>query len=106
MGARFNGSYDGVGEMLCSAAMQAEMRRRAEKMLAAAVADAPYDPTDKDGDHYRDHFSVESGVRQGKTRRAYGRVTNDHVAALSIEFGTSDTPAHHTLTRALDAAKD
>jgi hypothetical protein len=102
----FQSSYEGIGEMLRSAEMQAEMRRRAEAMLAFAQADAPYDPTDTDGDHYRDHFSVESGIQVHKTTRAYGALVNDHPAALPIEVGTSDTPAHHTLTRALDAAGD
>lgn len=99
-------SYTGIGEMLCAPFMQAEMRRRAEKVKEYAEATAPYDPDDKDNDHYRDHFSVSSGVQEGKTRRAVGTVTNDHVAALSIEAGTKDTDAHWTLTRALDAARD
>lgn len=104
MGA-YMSDYEGVGRMLCSPELQADMRRRAETMLAAALTDAPYDANDKDGDHYRDHFSVDSGVREGKSRRAFGRLSNDHPAALPIEFGTAHTPAHHTLTRALDAAK-
>jgi hypothetical protein len=33
-------------------------------------------------------------------------VVNSDVAALQIEFGTKKTPAHYTLTRALDAAGD
>lgn len=106
MTARFKLNYSGVGEMLRSPEMQAEMLRRVKRMQAYAEATAPYDAADKDGDHYRDHFSVESGVQHHKTSRAYGRLTNDHVAAVSIEFGTSKTPAHHTMLRSIDAARD
>ena len=104
--SRFDASFEGIGEMLCSPEMQAEMRRRAEKVKAAAEAAAPFDPHSKDGTHYKDSFSVDSGVREGKTRRAFGRATNDDPAAFYIEYGTSDTPRHRTLGRALDHAKD
>jgi len=104
--SRFDADYKGIGEMLCSPEMQADMKRRAENVMAYAVATAPYDPHSKDGTHYKDSFTVDSGVREGKTRRAYGRVTNDDPAAFYIEYGTSDTPRHRTLGRALDHAKD
>lgn len=112
---KFQWSYEGGGQLLVSEGMQLEMLRRARKIRDAAVASAPYDPADKDDDHYKDHFSVDSGVTEGatlfrgravKTRRAYASVTNDHPAAVSIEFGTADTPAHHTMLRAIDAARD
>lgn len=101
----FRADYTGIGRMLVSEAMQAEMHRRASRVKEAAESAAPYDAADKDGDHYRDHFTVSSGVQEHKTRRAVGTVTNDHPAAFQIEVGTKDTPAHRTLTRALDAAK-
>jgi hypothetical protein len=103
----FTGNYAGIGEMLSSDFMQAAMLAKAEKVKAAAEAAAPFDPTDKDGDHYRDHFKdARVTVEDRRGRRAVGIVENDHVAAFQIEVGTSDTPAHHTLTRALDAAKE
>lgn len=102
--SEFKASYDGIGQMLRSTEMQADMRRRAEKIKNAATVDAPYDPASVT--HYRDAFSVESGVREGASRRAFGRVTNDDAAAFYIEYGAKTIPAHHTLTRALDAAKD
>jgi len=102
----FRASFEGIGTMLCSPEMQAEMRRRAEKVKAAAEAMAPFDPGSKDGTHYKDSFTVESGVREGKTRRAYGRVTNDDPAAFYIEWGTKDTPRFRVLGRALDHARD
>jgi len=105
--ARFDADFSGIGDMLCSPEMQADMRARAERVAARAEATAPYDADSKDGTHYRDAFSVESGVRgAGKSRRAYGEVVNSDPAAFPIEHGTSKTPKHRTLGRALDAAKD
>lgn len=104
--AGFQANYDGIGEMLCSPGMQAEMLRRARRVMEAAIADAPYDPKDRDGNHYKDGFSVDAGIQERKTRRAFGRVTNDNEAAFLVEYGSKNNPAHHTLTRALDAAKD
>jgi hypothetical protein len=103
-GAKFTPSYEGMGEFLRSAFMEAEMRARAEKIMAVAQATAPYDANDKDGDHYRDHFHITS-TREGgiKHDRAEARVVNDHVAAFQIEYGTEDTPRHRTLGRAADA---
>jgi hypothetical protein len=90
--------------VLCAPWMVAEMKRRAELVAAAAVASAP---VDEDGPHpgrYKGAFSVESGVRTGKTTRAYGRVTNDAPEARFVEFGTRNNPRHRTLGKALDAA--
>jgi hypothetical protein len=104
--ARFKLNYSGVGEMLRSPEMQAEMLRRVKRMQAYAEATAPYDAADKDGDHYRDHFLVESGVQHHKTSRAYGRLTNDSDHAVQVEFGSKNNPAHHTMLRSIDAARD
>jgi hypothetical protein len=92
--------------VLCAPFMVAEMLRRAELVKARAEATAPYDATSTDGTHYRDSFSVSAGVRVEKTRRAYGRVSNDDAAALFVEFGTEHNPRHRTLGNALDAAGD
>lgn len=97
--ATFKSSYPGVGEMLRAAFMQAEMRARAEKVKAQAEVTAPVD----DGD-FAASFVVSSGVQHHKTARAYGRVTSEDPAALWIELGTSDTPRHRTLGKALGAA--
>lgn len=96
-------------EVLCAGFMVEEMRARAEKVRERALqlAAEHYDPTDRDGDHYIDHFlPVEAGVQTRKTRRAYAAVVNDHEAADHIEFGTVDTPKQRILGRALDAAHD
>lgn len=103
----FSASYKGIGEMLCTPEMQADMKARAERVKARAEAIAPFDPKAKDGTHYRDAFDVESGITdEGKGHRAFGKVTNTDDAALWIEVGTKDTPKHRTLGKALDAAKD
>lgn len=101
-GTHFRASYSGIGKMIRSPQMQAEMRRRAERIKAAAVITAPVDTG-----QYEHSFRVTSGARGGlKKDRAYGRVTNHAPHAFYVEFGTSKTPAHHTLRRALRAARD
>lgn len=81
--------------------MKAEMVRRAEKVKAAAEADAPVYTG-----RYKDSFKIESGIRDEPTRRAYARVENDSPEAVYVEFGTKNNEAHHTLQRALEAAGD
>lgn len=104
----FNPSYKGIGELLCSPMIVKEMRRRAEKVKAAAEAIAPDAPPFGQG--YIADFEVESGIREGRTRRAFGRVKNTSPHAFYVEFGGrawggKKTPRHRTLGRALDSAK-
>jgi hypothetical protein len=104
--ARLRWDYKGGADMLTMPGMQAEMRRRAENVQAAAEASAPVyrGPT---GGRYKRSFTTTSGVRdRGRSRRAFGRVTNDAPEALYVEYGNRNTPRHRTLGRALDAAKD
>jgi hypothetical protein len=96
----FQADYKGIGEMLCAPFMVSDMHRRAELVAELARATGPR----KTGE-YVSRFKVSSGIRQGRTRRAFGRVTNDSDHAIHVEFGTEDTPAHRTLRRALSAAK-
>jgi hypothetical protein len=98
----YHHNYRAFGKLvLQSPAMVAEMRKRAERIKERAEATAPDAPPYGEGYKYR--FSVSSGIRKGKTTRAYGRVTNDDPAARFIEFGTEDTPRHRTLGKAMDA---
>lgn len=100
---RFEPNYDGIHAMLNDPFMVAEMRARAERGKAFAEATAPFDPKSKDGSHYKDSFVVSAGANGGpKGNRAFGRLSNTDDAAFYIEVGTSDTPAHHTLGKALD----
>lgn len=105
--SRFTGDYAGIGEMLRSEEMQAEMRRRAEKVAQRAKAAAPVgDPSsDPHAGRYKNAFRVSSGVQRRQTSRAYGEVSNDAPEAIYVEYGDSKQPARHTLGQALDAAK-
>ena len=101
-GTTFRASYKGIGKMIRSPEMQAEMRRRAEKVAAAAEAAAPVESGD-----YKGSFKVTSGARGGSRKnRAFGRVTNTSSHAVYVEYGTSKVRARHTLRDALRAAGD
>jgi hypothetical protein len=101
----FRPDYKGIGDMLTAAGMRADMRRRADNVAAEAEATAPVYPGPTGG-QYKRSFTVSSGVRPGRSRRAFGRVTNDAPEAFYVEYGTRNNPRHRTLGRALDAAKD
>lgn len=107
MAARYNPSYRGLGELLRSPEMEAEMRRRAEKIKVAAEASAPvYTPGTHPG-RYKAAFTITSERRGGARKdRAAAYVVNDAPEALYVEYGTRNNPAHHTLLKALDAARD
>ena len=106
MTARFNPSYEGIGQLLRASFIEDEMRRRALRVQALAEATAPdYSPY---GVGYKYEFETTSGVKESKkgTRRAYGRVTNHSGHAIWVEYGGQNTPAHRTLGKALRAAGD
>lgn len=104
----FEASYTGIGEMLVAPFMVEAMRARAEKAKVFAEEIAPvYDGSGRD-DHrgrYKASFSVSAGVHEHKTRRAYGRVTNDSPEAFFVEYGTRNNPAHHVLLKSIDAMR-
>jgi HK97 gp10 family phage protein len=107
--AKFRASYEGIGELLRSAAMEKAMRQRAEQIKARAEATAPVgDPrTDPHAGRYRDSFKVESGREGGRSKdRAFGRVENDAPEAFYVEYGTSQQPARHTLLNAAQHIED
>jgi hypothetical protein len=100
--ATFNASYRGIGEMLKSPEIEAEMVRRAEKVKAQAEATAPVDTG-----QYKASFSVRSSRRGGvKKDRASATVLNDSPESFYVEYGASHTPRYRTLGKALDAARD
>lgn len=106
----FTPSHAGLGELLCSPAMQAEMRRRADKIADTARATAPVGPG-AELEHYRDSFEVSAGVREEPSRRAYARVSNSSEHAAAVEYGNYRTraktiDAQHVLGRTIDAARD
>lgn len=88
-------------EVLRAPFMQREMRQRANDVYLEAVRIAPVDT----GEYVRS-FEVDSGVRQtGRTRRAYGRVTNTSAHAMAVEFGWANTPRYRVLGKASSAAQ-
>jgi hypothetical protein len=93
----FQSSYRGIGEMLTMAGMQAEMRRKAEKVMREAESTAPVGQGRHAG-RYKRAFSVSSGIRgQGQSRRAFGRVTNDAPEAVVVEYGSIHNDRYRTL---------
>ncbi len=100
----FNASYKGIGELLVSEMVRAEMVRRAEKVLALAKATAP-DATPQ-GVGYVASFELEAGTKVSKkgTRRALARVKNTSPHAIYVEFGGHNLDAHRTLGKALREA--
>jgi hypothetical protein len=102
----YQADYSGIGRLLTSPGMVAEMRRRAEKMKVYAESIAPVDEHGPHPGRYKASFHVESGVQRRKTSRAFGRLYNDSPEAFYVEFGTSRTPRHRVLGRSLDAARD
>jgi hypothetical protein len=113
--AGYKPSHSGLGELLRGVELQQEMRRRAEKIKEAAEVTAPVGPpSDPHRGLYKASFEVDSGVMrdvQGNLR-AYGKVTNTTDYAVAVEYGTGGRAvepaksAHHTLTRAMDFAKE
>jgi hypothetical protein len=103
---KFTASYTGIGEMLCAPFMVADMAIRAEKGMALGQLIAPV-YHGRGGDphrgRYRASFVMEAGVRQRKTRRAYGRVSNLAPEAFYVEYGTRNNEAHHVMLKVLDA---
>lgn len=108
-------SRTGMGEFLRGVELQAEMRRRAEKIATVAEATAPVGPpSDPHHGEYRASFEVSAGVErdvQGNLR-AIAHVTNTADYAVAVEYGSGGrakdptSAAHHTLTRAMDAGRD
>jgi hypothetical protein len=130
MGSRMSFNHAAFGrQVLRSEGMRANMdaraQRVAEQFRATAPVGEPAEPDEHAG-RFRDSAVVSSGTAGGpEGDRAYGRVTLEDPAAMSIEYGhvaefdehgrfatrgtgvrTQYIPGSHTLTAALDAAGD
>lgn len=105
MPARFKMSKKGVGQLLRSPMVQAEMVRRAELIKAVAESIAPVGgPGDPHPGTYKESFYVTSTARGGRRRdRATATVGNRAYYARWVEYGTEKVPAHHVLLRAAQA---
>ncbi|MFD4394648.1 HK97 gp10 family phage protein [Kitasatospora sp. NPDC058478] len=104
--ARFKLSSKGVGQLLKSAEVRADMVRRAEAIKAAAEATSPVGgPGDPHPGQYRASWRVTSTGRGGRRRdRATATVANTSPHARFVEYGTERVPARHVLLRAAETA--
>ncbi|MFJ4785156.1 HK97 gp10 family phage protein [Streptomyces sp. NPDC088794] len=101
MAARFTMKRKGVGEMLRTPSMQAEMLRRAEKIKTIAQTTSPVDANSPHLVHYKESWETDSTSRGGRRRdRAVAYVRNPAYYARWVEYGTEKVPAHHVLLRA------
>ncbi|MGW0312013.1 HK97 gp10 family phage protein [Streptomyces flavidovirens] len=108
MPAKFKMSKKGVGKLLRSRMIQADMLHRAEQIEAAAQAIAPVGgPGDPHRGRYKASFYVTTTARGGRRRdRATATVGNSAYYARWVEYGTERVPAHHVLLRAARAGGD
>lgn len=97
----FRASYRGIGEMLRSTEMQAEMLRRADLGKAYAEAIAP-----RHTGQFAASFQTSVTARGGHHHdRAAATLSNTDPDGLVIEVGANGRPGHHTLAKALDAMR-
>ncbi|MEU6725468.1 hypothetical protein ABZ917_17310 [Nonomuraea wenchangensis] len=96
--ARFKANRKGIGKILTSRQMQAEMERRARAVQDRCIANAP-----EDTGSYKSSFRVETGIRPGPKPRAVSKVVNDDEAAPYVEWGSSRTPRYRVMGRAAGA---
>jgi len=103
--AKFKMSRKGVGQLLRSDMVRAEMVRRAEVIKSVAVALSPVGGAgDPHPGQYRESWTVTSRKRGGERRnRATATVRNTAYYARWVEYGTERVPAHHVLLRAAQA---
>jgi hypothetical protein len=101
--SQYRSNYAGVRKMITAPYMQADMKVRAQRVKAIAVATAPVGDGPTRG-RYKRSFSVKSGAHGGfRHDRAYGRVTNSAPEAWFVEWGNKYVPRHRTLGNALYA---
>jgi HK97 gp10 family phage protein len=104
--ARFTLNWEGVGELLRSEGVEAEMLRRARLIAAKAEASAPTGtpPDDKHPGRYRASVTVSSSRHGGRRGdRAVAYATNTAPYARWVEYGTERVPAYHVMLKAARA---
>jgi hypothetical protein len=108
MAARFRLNRKGVGRLLRSEMIRADLVRRAENIKAMAVAISPVGATrDPHPGQYKGAWEVDSTLRGGRRRdRAVAYVRNGTYYARWVEYGTERVPAHHVLLRAAASGGD
>lgn len=119
---KFKPSSTGLGELLRSEGVKSHVKGVADKIADAARATSPVGPlTDAERSRYRDGWEVSTDEKVGASGfganiRARATVRNETPYSAAIEYGNGRTqPAnrqrktiepHHTLTRAIDAARE
>jgi hypothetical protein len=103
--ASFKLSKKGVGELLKSGEIAAEMLRRAEAIEAVAVARSPVGGVgDPHPGQYKASWGTKSGLGgyKGKRDRAIATVFNTAGHARFVEYGNEHYGGHHVLLRAAE----
>ncbi len=108
MAARFKMKRKGVGQLLRSEMIRADLVRRAENIKTTAVAISPVGGAGDDHPgQYKGAWEVDSTRRGGRRRdRAVAYVRNPTYYARWVEYGTERVPAHHVLLRAAASGGD
>jgi len=107
MAARFKMSTRGVGQLLNSPEISAEMLRRAEVIKGAAEAISPVGgPGDPHPGQYKLSWYAKvdrKAIGRSRKKRPVGVVGNSAYYARWVEYGTERVRAHHVLLRAAQA---
>ncbi|MFF5642937.1 HK97 gp10 family phage protein [[Kitasatospora] papulosa] len=107
MPAKFKMSNRGVGQLLNSPMISAEMLRRAEVIKGVAEGISPVGgPGDPHSGAYKANWHAEVRKKQvGRSRkkRPVGVVWNPSYYSRWVEYGTERVRAHHVLLRAAQA---
>jgi len=103
MPAKFKMSRKGVGQLLRSPGVEADMLRRANVIKDVAVSLSPVGTAawDPHPGMYKESWHATSTRRGGRRKdRAVATVWNSALHARWVEYGTERVPAHHVLLRA------
>lgn len=105
MAARFKMNRKGVGQLLRSEMVRADLVRRAGVIQSIAQATSPVGGAgDPHPGEYKASWKTDSTLRGGRRRdRAVAVVRNTAFYARWVEYGTERAPAHHVLLRAAQA---
>ncbi|MCX5407512.1 HK97 gp10 family phage protein [Streptomyces sp. NBC_00335] len=110
MAARFKMSNRGVGQLLNSPEIAAEMLRRAELIKSVAEGTSPVGgPGDPHPGQYKRSWYAKverKAIGRSRKKRPVGVVGNSVYWARWVEWGTERVHAHHVLLRAAQAGGD
>lgn len=102
--SHFDASYSGIGEMIRSDWMLAEMSRRGANIMAQAIATAPVGkhPRDPHPGRYKASFRLELSKHGGvHGDRAEAKVINSSFEGIFVEYGHEGAEPYHIMLNAL-----